>query len=161
VAHWFDIEGLDVEQLLADWRWLCPDQMILVARSSFGDLFLRNSAGEVFLLEVAVGKFFRIADSESQFRELAETEQKREEWFTETDQRIAESRGIVPGPLQCIGFSTPIVFAESGYSGNAYVADLYEQVSFLGDLNRQISSLPEGTKVELRVKPEERPSHKN
>jgi hypothetical protein len=35
---------------------------------------------------------------------------------------------------------------------NVYVADLYEQVSFLGDLNRQISKLPDGTKVRLHVK---------
>jgi len=39
------------------------------------------------------------------------------------------------------------MFAESGAPNNAYLADLYEQVSFLGDLHRQISKLPDGTKV--------------
>lgn len=49
-------------------------------------------------------------------------------------------------------FSVPLVFAESGSPDTPYVADLYEHISFLGDLNRQISSLPDGAKVRIRVK---------
>jgi hypothetical protein len=46
----------------------------------------------------------------------------------------------------------PVVFAESAnVPDNAYVADLYEQVSFLGDLHRQIADNPDGAKVRLRV----------
>jgi hypothetical protein len=52
------------------------------------------------------------------------------------------------------------VFAESGAANPAYLVDLYENVSLLGDLNRQISSLPDGSKVRLRVmKPPESASH--
>jgi hypothetical protein len=46
----------------------------------------------------------------------------------------------------------PLIFAESGSPDTPYVADLYEHISFLGDLNRQISSLPDGAKVPIRVK---------
>jgi len=44
------------------------------------------------------------------------------------------------------------VFSDGGRSDTPYVTDLYDHVSFLGDLNRQISSLPDGTKVRLQVK---------
>jgi hypothetical protein len=152
---WFRVDHLEVERLLSEWRWLCPQPMALVARTAFGDLFLRDDAGAVFWLNVAVGKLTKVSDSEAHFREMAETSQKRGEWFAETDVQAAAKRGLKPNPSQCIGFSVPLVFAESGSPDTAYVADLYEYVSFLGDLNRQISTLPDGSKVQLRVKPPE------
>jgi hypothetical protein len=77
---------------------------------------------------------------------------KREEWFKEADEQAAAGRGLKPNAIQCIGFSVPLVFAESGSPDTPYVADLYEHISFLGDINRQISSLPDGAKVRLHVK---------
>jgi hypothetical protein len=148
----FAVDHLDVERLLADWRWLCPKRMTLVARDAFADLFLSDESGEVFRLDVAVGKLTTIADSEAQFRELAASHDKREEWFAEADEQAAAARGLKPNATQCIAFSVPLVLAESGSPDTPYVADLYEHISFLGDLNRQISSLPDGAKVRLQVK---------
>jgi hypothetical protein len=150
---WFLVEHLDVERLLSEWRWLCPRPMTLAARTAFGDLFLRDEAGAVFWLDIAVGKLTQVSNSEARFREMAETREKREEWFAESDMRAAEERGLKPGLSQCVGFKVPLAFAESGSPDTPYVADLHEYVSFLGDLNRQISSLPEGSKVRLRVVP--------
>ena len=152
MTHWFDVDGLDVERLLADWRWLCPDEMTLIARNVFGDLFLRSKEGEVFWLDSAIGKLSKIADSETQFRESRDSQQKRQEWFAETEEQIAATRGFTPNINQCIGFTTPLIFAESGSGNTMYVVDIYEHVSFLGDLNRQMKDSPEGTKVKLHVK---------
>jgi hypothetical protein len=152
MQDWFAVEHLDVERLLVDWRWLCPKRMTLVARNVFGDLFLRDESGEVFRLNVAVGKMVAVAKSEAQFRALAESHDKHEEWFKEADEQAAAGRGLKPNATQCIGFSVPLAFAESGSPDTPYVADLYEHISFLGDLNRQISSLPDGAKVRLHVK---------
>jgi len=123
-----------------------------LARSAFGDLFLRDESGEVFGLDVAVGKLAKVADSEAEFRELAKSREKCGEWFREAAEQSAWARGLKPDATQCIGFSVPLIFAESGSPDTPYVADLYEQISFLGDLNRQVSSLPDGAKVRLRVK---------
>src|ERR1700758_1903262 len=133
MENWFAIEHLDVERLLADWRWLVPNRMTLVARNAFGDLFLRNDSGAVFRLDVAVGKLTKVAESETRFRELAATGEKRKEWFAEADEQTAAARGLKPNATQCIGFSVPLVFAESGSSDTPYVGDLYDHVSFLGD----------------------------
>jgi hypothetical protein len=62
------------------------------------------------------------------------------------------TRGLIPDVGQCIGFKTPLVFAESSDPDNAYITDIYDHVSFLGDLHLQISGLPEGTKVRIHVK---------
>jgi hypothetical protein len=151
--EWLFVDHLEVERLLADWKWLCPRRMALVGRTAFGDLFLRDDGGVVFWLNTAVGKLTQVAKSEAQFRELAESDERRREWFAEPDQEACARRGLKSGPSQCIGFSVPLVFAESGTSDSAYIADLYEYVSFLGDLHRQIASLPDGSKVSLQVRP--------
>ena len=44
----FGVENLDVDVLLSNWRWLCPNPVTLLARNAFGDLFLRDNAGSVF-----------------------------------------------------------------------------------------------------------------
>ncbi len=148
----FSVEQIDVERLLANWRWLCPWTVTLLARNVFADLFLCDQGGRVFRLEVGSGKLTQIADSETAFRERANTADKREEWFAESDEHAARSRGLNLNDMQCIGFSPPLVFAESS-SAKPYVGDLYEYVAFLGDLHRQMAELPEGAKVRLQIEP--------
>lgn len=107
--------------------------------------------GKIFKLDIAIGQMREVAGSEAEFRNLASTKEKREGWFAESAELAAADRGLKPSGDQCIAFKTPIIFAEGGGPDNAYVGSLYEQVSFLGDLNRQLSQLPEGSKVQLRI----------
>jgi hypothetical protein len=102
----------------------------------------------------AVSTFGRteVAESESSFKNSLEHSAKRELWLAEQQmERLAEN-GMKPNDLRCIGFKTPVVFAESAnVPENAYVADLYEQVSFPGHLHRQIAEVSNGGKVRLKV----------
>jgi hypothetical protein len=150
---WYQVAHLDSERLLAEWRWLCPSPMTIIARTAFADLYLRDQAGRIHRLDVAIGKLNLVAGSEAEFFELANTPGKREAWFAESAELAANTRGLRPDANQCIAFSIPLVFAESGYSENPYVGDIYEHVSFLGDLHQQIANLPDGAKVRLRTKP--------
>ncbi len=125
--------------------------MALVARSAFGDLFLRDEAGKIFKLDIAIGQINEVAGSETEFRNLAVTKEKREQWFAESGELAAIAQGLKPNQDQCVAFKTPILFAEAGTPNNAYVGSLYEQVAFLGDLNRQIAKLPDGSRVQLRL----------
>jgi hypothetical protein len=149
---YFEVEHLAVDRLLADWRWLCVQHVKLIAKSAFGDLFLCDDSGVVFKLDVTIGKMLRLAASEEEFRELAMARKNRQEWFAEDDELAAAEQGLQADSTQCIAFKLPLVFAESGSLTDAYVADLYEYVSFLGDVHRQMSSLPDGSTVKLRVK---------
>jgi hypothetical protein len=151
MERYFLVGHLDVNRLLSEWLWLCPKPMGLVARSAFGDLFLGDEAGKIFKLDIAIGQMREVAGSEAQFRDLARTKEKRDEWFAESDELAAAERGLKPNHDQCIAFKTPIIFAEAGRPNDAYLGNLYEQTSFLGDLNRQLSQLPEGSKVQLRA----------
>ena len=149
----FQVDNLEIDRLLSDWRWLCPAHLTPVARNVFGELFLHDEAGSVSWLNTTTGKLNKVANSRSEFLEMAETAEKRREWFVEEEAQIYAQRGLVPSPTQCIGFGVPAVFAEGGTPDTAFIADIYEHISFLGDLHRQIASLPDGSKVELRMSP--------
>ncbi|HWA95283.1 MAG TPA: hypothetical protein VG844_11840 [Terracidiphilus sp.] len=150
-SRW-NIYSLDVERLLKDWRWLCPQPLKLVDRNAFGDLFLVDEAGEVFLLDVGRGSFSPIATSIDEFNKQICNLATRVGWFEEEAASQAAQRGLVPGPTQCIGFPTPAVFAEGGNLNTAYIADIYDHLGFLGDIHRQIADLPDGSKVQLVVR---------
>ena len=148
----FDISELDASRLLEQWRWLCGESVILLARNGFGDLFLRTIEGKVIWLNVGSGTVCEVAESESSFRDSLNDPAKRDIWLAEQSLETHAVRGLRLNEFQCIGFKVPVVFAESAnVSSNGYVADLYEQVSFLGNLHRQIANLPNGAKVRLKV----------
>ena len=148
----FNVEQLDVNRLLEQWHWLSTDPMTLVARNGFGDMFLRTSKGKIVSLNVGDGTLTEVAESESGFEHCLAESAKRKLWFAEQKLAAFAERGLKPNDLQCIGFKTPVVFAESAnVANNAYVADLYEQVSFLGDLHGQIADVPNGGKIRLRI----------
>lgn len=56
MANEFQVDHLDVDRLLEEWRWLCSQPVTLVARSVFGDLFLLTNEGKVLWLEITFGK---------------------------------------------------------------------------------------------------------
>jgi len=146
----FDVRQLDGDRLLHEWRWLCPEPVTVIARSGFGDLFLRKLDGSVAWLHVATGTLSKAAETESQFFQLLQQPRLRNEWLGESELDTASERGLKLDDMHCIGFKVPLVFKESAaVPENAYVADLYEQVSFLGDLNRQIANASDGEKVRL------------
>jgi hypothetical protein len=148
----FDVVQLDVSRLLEQWRWLCGQSVTLVARNGFGDMFLRTNDRKILWLNASDGTMTEIAESELDFKHALAESAKRELWFREQLLDAFAEQGLKPNDLQCIGFKTPVVFAESrSVPDNAYVADLYEQVSFLGDLHRQIADVPNGGKVRLKV----------
>ena len=153
MTKYFAVEQLDIERLLQEWRWLSSASFSLVARTAFGDLFLRNDAGEIFQLDVGVGRLTKLSSSETEVRHTLENRETRRRLFAEAEVDAAATRGLVPDDSQCIAFTVPTVFAESSTQASPYIADIYECVSLLGDMHRQISDLPDGSAVRLRISP--------
>lgn len=103
------------------------------------------------MLDVGLGEFCLIAECISDFEAQAATPEKQEQWFARTDEVSARTRALTPGPTQCIGFSTPLVFVETDHPNPACIIDLYENVGFLGSIHRQIADLPDGAKIRLVI----------
>jgi hypothetical protein len=152
MESYFNVGDLAADRLLAEWRWLCPALVSIIAKNAFGDLFLRTESGSLSKLDVSAGQMSEVAKTVDQFLSGAEMLENRQDWFAEEDEKSAAQLGMIPGPLQCVGFKTPLCFRESSItSDNMYIADLYEYIAFLGDIHHQLANLPNGEKVRLRI----------
>jgi hypothetical protein len=152
MESYLNVGDLSTEHFLAEWRWLCPTPVSLVARTAFGDLFLCTESGTVSKLDVSAGQLTVVAGTVDQFLSMAASPEKRKKLFAEDDERAAAQRGFVPGPVECLAFKIPLCFSESATApNNVYVANLYEYVSFLGDIHRQMADVQDGKKIRLRV----------
>ncbi|HET6178726.1 MAG TPA: hypothetical protein VFE61_17495 [Candidatus Sulfotelmatobacter sp.] len=150
----FDVDGISSDKLLREWQWLVTGEFQLLAVNAFGDLFLEDVDGVVKRLDIAGGKVSAIARSKHDFERAAKEAESKRDWFLENDTEQAERRGYRPGKGRCIGNKIPRVFAESAdVAENLYVADLDEYVSFMGDLHQQISDVPNGGKVRIKIQP--------
>ena len=109
----FDVDQLDVTRLLEQWRWLCGQSVALVARNGFGDMFLRTNERKILWLNVGGGTLTEIAESELGFEHSLAESAKRELWFAEQQLAAFGECGLKPNDLQCIGFKTPVVFADA------------------------------------------------
>ena len=152
---YFDISGVSTERLLHEWKWLVLGDCNVVAVSPVGDLFLEDGESRVHWLDVARGTISAIASSALEFREMTKNDANRNRWFMEELAAVAQRKGFRPGKGQCLAYKIPIVFKESTTAPeNMYVADLYEYVSFMGDIHRQISDVPDGGKVRIKIEPD-------
>ncbi len=116
MESYFQVDHLDVDRLLSEWRWLCPQSLTLVARSAFGDLFLRDEAGKIFKLDIAIGQMNEVAKSETEFRDLAGTKEKREQWFAESDELAGIERGTKTKPRSVCSFQNSHHLRRGGHS---------------------------------------------
>jgi hypothetical protein len=150
----FDIDGISGEKLLGEWKWLVPGEFAWVAVNAFGDLFLEDANGAVHWLDVTSGTISAVAITGVEFREAAKGPRKKRDWFLQELAEKAERKGCSPGKGHCVGSKIPWVFKQSAdLPDNMYVADLYEYVSFMGELHGQMKDVPDGGQIRIRVQP--------
>ena len=151
---YFDTDGISVEGLLREWRWLASKEFSLLAVNAFGDLFLKADDGTVHRLDVTRGRISKIAGSESEFRGAATDLVKKKEWFLTSEEENAVRKGHGPGKGRCVAGKIPWVFRESaGVADNICIMDLYEHVSSMGNIHRQMRDVPNGSKVRIKIAP--------
>lgn len=141
------IDSLSVTQLLEDWAWLLPKPHALIALNKFGDMFLRNDAGEICFLTLATGQLNRLAGSTAEFQQLSADKGNQEKWFLLTLLTELERAEMNIGHGQCFGFKKPLSLGGEVEVSNIEVSPLYVYVSLMGQVHQQVNELPPGTKI--------------
>jgi hypothetical protein len=137
-----DMEGLDFDQLLADWRWLVDEAYEPVLLTVLGDLFLQAPDGSIYWLEASAGRFSRVADSRAGFRQLLRRSDKVDEWFDPDLVSALQHRFPDLGPGQCYGYLIPPVVGGRQMPVNMEPTDLYVHFSILGQVSSQVRDVP-------------------
>ncbi|HZF01691.1 MAG TPA: T6SS immunity protein Tdi1 domain-containing protein [Methylomirabilota bacterium] len=145
------LDGIAVENLLSDWQWLVRGKFTPVLMTAFGDLFLRNEAGQIYFLDLMCGEFNQVASSQEEFENLCDDREQRRKWFI--GHFIMELRKL-HGELdsgQCFSCKIPLSLGGKLEASNFARIDFQVHYSVLGQLHRQTKHLPPGTKIDRIV----------
>jgi hypothetical protein len=141
------IDRLSQIELLADWKWLLKGSYVMIAMNNFGDIFLRQSTGEIRLLRVGSGDLEKIADSQAEFQSLVAEKEKQREWFALELLTEIEREGMTLAPGQCFSLKKPLTLGGTMEVSNIEVASIAIYVSLMGQMHRQLKDLPPGTRI--------------
>jgi hypothetical protein len=141
------IDGLSSQELLEDWEWLLRKPHELVAMNSFGDMFLKDDCGRVYLLEVAFGGVTKVADSTSELEQLVLAKENRSRWFHLDMLTQLEQAGLKLSPGECFGVKVPLVLGGAWELANIAVGSIAVHVSLMGQIHQQVKDLAPGTKI--------------
>jgi hypothetical protein len=145
-------EGVDLDGLLSEWRWLVDDSFEPVLISALGDLFLRHSDGRIFWLSSGWGQLTEVANSAEEFKQLMVQRENAEEWFVPGLVGDILAAGKRLGPGQCFGYNVPPVLGGEIEPDNFEPTDLQVHFGILGQIQRQVKDLPPSTPIsEIKI----------
>ena len=153
---WSDItvslDGLTADDLLADWRWLIDFDAQPLVLTAMGDLFLLDSAGAVWWLDVARGRLSPVADSTDRFQEMINEGDNATRWFMPQVVIALGARMTLPAH-KVFSLDIPAILGGEYEFGNITPTNAPVHFSIHGQLHRQVKDLPLGTQISsIRVK---------
>ncbi len=134
---------------LAAWASLLPARVKPLRTNLFGDTFLLDGVGAVYMLERAGCSCQQIASSEEAFwRELADD---NENWLLLPLVEECRNAGKLLTLGQCYAFTTPPVLGGDYSAINVWVAPWEDWFAFTEQLYEQIRDLPDGADVAFEI----------
>ncbi|GAA4437308.1 hypothetical protein GCM10023091_16320 [Ravibacter arvi] len=138
------------EQLMMEWTWLIGEDKRLVLVSVIGDVFVTDKHEKIFWLDTGVGKLEQVAESRHDFFEKLEDHDQVGDWLMMdlVDELLASGKLLGVGQVYSYIMS-PIIGGE--YAVHNFIPlDLEAHLDFTGQFHRQISTLPNGTRVRIK-----------
>lgn len=154
---WDDLAFVPSPELAAEaraaWSWLVPGRWRPILFAMVGGIFFETEDGKVHWLDIGVGTVEEVAPSVEAFEAILRSgEPVVDEWFLPPLVQALHKAGKRPRPGQAYSFLILPVFAEGKYSeGNMVLVPAREQVGAAADVHRQISELPDGAKVRIKI----------
>ena len=149
----FQLEPDLAVEVVRAWAWLIPPPWTPFLCSMVPAIFLEMPNGEVHWLDTGSGLVEKVATSREAFDEMARSSPDWvEEWFLPGLVERLHAAGKKPRAGECYGFTILPAFAEGKYTvENMLVLPVREQFVEVADLHRQLSELPDGTQVQIKV----------
>lgn len=142
------ISHLDRDTLLSDWQWLIGATKLPIMATLAGDAFVQDSTdGSVHFLDTVEGTCTQVSDGAEEFQQLlSDREFVMEHLSVEIVAPLLRS-GFVLAAGQILSWRHPPVLGGSYTADNLEPADIEVHFSILGQIWRQVSSLPPGTPI--------------
>ncbi|VTR99498.1 DUF1851 domain-containing protein [Tuwongella immobilis] len=141
------MDGVDLEQLLSEWRWLVQDSVQPVLISSLGDLFLRHEDGRILWLDTGTAELCEVASDAAEFKELMVQPENANSWFIPQLVGDILSQGKQLAPGECFSYQVLPALGGKMEPDNFEATDLQVHFSIAGQIHRQLHDLPPGTPI--------------
>jgi hypothetical protein len=139
-----DLEGIDVDELISEWKWAVPSGLKVVATTKFGDSFLISEDNRVVFLDTLDGSLSDCGKGNLFSDGFVEENRER---FSADWVEICIQRGMLLEAGQCYGWKVhPIIGGKFAFE-NIKVFSLRVYESVTGQLVRQVTGKPQGYQV--------------
>lgn len=138
----------DFDMLLnRSWSWFLGKPFQPLLMTAFGDWFLADDKGAVFLLDLLDGGLTQIAGSAIEFQRLLETEEKQDDWLLPgfIEAMIVAGRPRPRG--KCYAYQVHPAIGGQLASSNLILLDIGVWQLICGQIHQQLRLLPPGSTV--------------
>jgi hypothetical protein len=145
------LDGIDTTRMLEFWRWLVPETLRPLFATALGDLFLTDTAGAIWWLDVGMGELSAVAASVDEFERIVTDGEKRAFWFGEVLVDQLRAVGQLLLPMECYSYWKLPVLGGDFVPSNYTIYPVVRHFSIWGPIHEQIRHLPDGATVTFKV----------
>jgi hypothetical protein len=140
-----------VEVIRESWGWIGIDPVEIVGENDFGNLIIRDTNGKYWRLCPEDVYCEVIAENREELDALSTDQEFLEDWNMQllVEQAIEKLGALEDG--RKFHLAIPGVLGGEYGIANIRTVPLIEQISFSGDIGKQIQELPDGAQIELQV----------
>ena len=150
-----NIDHLDSDSLIENWRWLIGESMTPILVSAIGDIFLRDNDDTIYWLETGVGELTPVAESPAQFAEMLDDAYVIDEWFLPQLVADLKVKGMELEPGKLYGFKQLPKLGGEYRANNFDLVDIAQHCAITGQMLFKLKDLPEGASVDFDLNEEE------
>ena len=146
-----DHAAVDWRHVLSSWAWLLPRELTVWMVNRFGDLFVVQDDGAVYLLDSGAGTLERIADSRDHFCRLLDEGDNAKNWLMIplVDRLVAAGRPLSKG--QCYSYALLPVLGGGYTPENTKAVDLATHFKVLGPIHEKLKDVPDGAHFKFEI----------
>lgn len=140
-----------IESINNDWGWLNINAVELIAENDFGNLIFRSADASYWRILPENPECLKIAENQSDYGKLVIDKEFQLDWAMEILVTLAKQTlgELEIGQKYCL--KMPALLGGEYEKENLGTISQIEQISFSGDIARQIDDLPDGSKFELKI----------
>ena len=148
-----EVDKIDLADICSAWQWLIEDAKSVILVSSIGDMFLLWKDNCIYWLQADSGLLTKVANSTSEFEELLSDEDKVDEWFLPLLVEKLINAGKILKDSEVYSCKVMAILGGEFSVENIDPVNISVHFAFTGQICEQIRNLPDGTKVNIRFKP--------
>jgi len=140
-----------IEAIRESWGWAGIEPVEVVGENDFGNLIIKDEAGQYWRLRPEECNCEVIAQNRSELDALSRDQAFLHEWYMTELVSMAKERfgSLSEGRKYC--FKCPTVLGGAYGADSMATAPLVNLVNLSGDIARQIKDVPDGAQVRARV----------